>query len=118
MKNFSYVDRIGNVLNLEFVEVVFFEVFRVFRLIRESVFIEGDGRRYVEKDGNKIFMLGILSDEEVKIFFVIMFFIVFGIIGIFVGVVFVILKLYGLYVGGMIFIVIVIYVFIVRRKYL
>lgn len=69
MKNFSYVDRIGNVLNLEFVEVVFFEVFRVFRLIRESVFIEGDGRRYVEKDGNKIFMLGILSDEEVKIFF-------------------------------------------------
>ncbi|BAD84643.1 hypothetical protein, conserved [Thermococcus kodakarensis KOD1] len=67
-KNFSYVDRIGNALNPEPVEVALLEALRAFRSIRESASIEGDGRRYVEKDGNKIPMPGIPSDEEVKIF--------------------------------------------------
>ncbi|BAD85831.1 hypothetical membrane protein, conserved [Thermococcus kodakarensis KOD1] len=53
-----------------------------------------------------------------KILLVIMLSIVFGIIGIFVGAVFVTLKSYGLYVGGMILIVTAIYAFTVRRKYL
>ncbi|MDK2915065.1 MAG: hypothetical protein PWQ79_1980 [Thermococcaceae archaeon] len=67
-KNFSYVDRIGNALNPEPVEVALLEALRAFRSIRESASIGGDGRRYVEKDGNKIPVPGIPSDEEVKKF--------------------------------------------------
>jgi len=68
MKNFSYVDRIGNALNPETVEVALFETIRAFRSVRESASIDKEGRRYVEKDGNKILVPGIPRDEEVEKF--------------------------------------------------
>ncbi|GAB6135979.1 type I-A CRISPR-associated protein Csa5 [Thermococcus prieurii] len=67
-KNFSYVDRIGNALNPEPVEVTLHEALRAFRSIRESAPVDENGRRYVEKDGKKIPVLGIPSEEEVKAF--------------------------------------------------
>ncbi|ASJ02837.1 type I-A CRISPR-associated protein Csa5 [Thermococcus profundus] len=67
-KNFSYVDRIGNALNPEPVEVALLEALRAFRSIRESAPIDKNGRMYVEKDGNKIPVPGIPSDEEIKKF--------------------------------------------------
>jgi len=67
-KNFGYVDRIGNALNPEPVEVTLLEALRAFRSIRESTSIDKDGRRYVEKDGNKISVPGIPAEEEVKAF--------------------------------------------------
>ncbi|NJE06350.1 type I-A CRISPR-associated protein Csa5 [Thermococcus sp. M36] len=67
-KNFSYVDRIGNALNPEPVEVTLHEALRAFRSIRESAFVEDNGRRYVEKDGKKIPVPGIPPEEEVKAF--------------------------------------------------
>jgi len=67
-KNFGYVDRIGNALNPEPVEVTLHEALRAFRSIRESATVGEDGRRYVEKDGKKIPVPGIPSEEEVKAF--------------------------------------------------
>jgi CRISPR type I-A-associated protein Csa5 len=67
-KNFSYVDRIGNALNPEPVEVTLHEALRAFRSIRESALIDEKGRRYVEKDGKKIPVPGIPTEEEVKAF--------------------------------------------------
>ena len=67
-KNFGYVDRIGNALNPEPVEVALLEALRAFRSIRESASVDKKGKRYVEKDGNKIPVPGIPSDEEVKKF--------------------------------------------------
>ncbi|MDK2783254.1 MAG: hypothetical protein PWQ32_843 [Thermococcaceae archaeon] len=68
-KNFSYVDRIGNALNPEPVEVALLEALRAFRSIRESAPVDENGRRYVEdKNGNKILVPGIPKDEEVKKF--------------------------------------------------
>jgi len=67
-KNFGYVDRIGNALNPEPVEVTLLEALRAFRSIRESAPVDKNGRRYVEKDGNKIPVPGIPSGEEVKKF--------------------------------------------------
>ncbi|WP_297520791.1 type I-A CRISPR-associated protein Csa5 [Thermococcus sp.] len=67
-KNFGYVDRIGNALNPEPVEVTLHEALRAFRSIRESAIVGEDGRRYVEKDGKRIPVPGIPSEEEVKAF--------------------------------------------------
>ncbi|ASJ05760.1 type I-A CRISPR-associated protein Csa5 [Thermococcus barossii] len=67
-KNFGYVDRIGNALNPEPVEVTLLEALRAFRSIRESAPTDKDGRKYVEKDGNKIPVPGIPTEEEVKSF--------------------------------------------------
>ncbi len=68
MKNFSYVDRIGNALNPEPVEMAILEAIRAFRSIRESTSTDKDGRRYVEKDGKKIAVPGVPTDEEVRAF--------------------------------------------------
>ncbi|RLG47819.1 MAG: type I-A CRISPR-associated protein Csa5 [Thermoproteota archaeon] len=68
MKNFSYVDRIGNALNPEPVEVALHEALRAFRSIRESAPVDSKGKRYVEKEGKKIPVPGIPSDEEVRTF--------------------------------------------------
>ncbi len=67
-KNFGYVDRIGNALNPEPVEVTLHEALRAFRSIRESATVGEDGRRYVEKEGKKIPVPGIPGEEEVKAF--------------------------------------------------
>ncbi|ASJ10956.1 type I-A CRISPR-associated protein Csa5 [Thermococcus sp. P6] len=67
-KNFGYVDRIGNALNPESVEVALFEAIRAFRSIRESASVDSEGRRYVEKEGKKIPVPGIPSEEEIKAF--------------------------------------------------
>ncbi|KUH32863.1 type I-A CRISPR-associated protein Csa5 [Thermococcus celericrescens] len=64
-RNFSYVDRIGNALNPEPVEVALLEALRAFRSIRESASVDENGGRYIEKDGNKILLPGIPSGEEV-----------------------------------------------------
>ncbi|MFA4646526.1 type I-A CRISPR-associated protein Csa5 [Pyrococcus kukulkanii] len=68
LKNFSYVDRIGNALNPEPVEAALHEALRAFRSIRESASIDDSGRRYVEKDSKKILVPGLPSDEEVRAF--------------------------------------------------
>ncbi len=67
-KNFGYVDRIGNALNPEPVEVALLEALRAFRSIRESAPADKDGRKYVEKDGKKIPVPGLPTDEEVRAF--------------------------------------------------
>ncbi|ALV63027.1 CRISPR-associated protein, Csa5 family [Thermococcus sp. 2319x1] len=67
-KNFSYVDRIGNALNPEPVEVALLEAIRAFRSIRESAAVGENGRRFVEKDGSKIPVPGIPTEMEVKEF--------------------------------------------------
>ncbi|AIU70036.1 CRISPR-associated protein Csa5 [Thermococcus eurythermalis] len=68
MKNFGYVDRIGNALNPEPVEVTLHEALRAFRSVRESAPVDESGRRYVEKDGKKIPVPGIPTEEEIKAF--------------------------------------------------
>ena len=67
-KNFGYVDRIGNALNPEPVGVTLHEALRAFRSIRESAPVDENGKKYVEKDGKKIPVPGIPSEEEVKAF--------------------------------------------------
>jgi len=68
MKNFGYVDRIGNALNPEPVEVTLHEALRAFRSVRESAPVDESGRRYVEKDGKRIPVPGIPTEEEIKAF--------------------------------------------------
>ncbi len=68
MKNFGYVDRIGNALNPEPVEVTLHEALRAFRSVRESAPVDESGRRYVEKDGKKIPVPSIPTEEEVRTF--------------------------------------------------
>ncbi|WP_010479707.1 type I-A CRISPR-associated protein Csa5 [Thermococcus zilligii] len=67
-KNLGYVDRIGNALNPGPVEVTLHEALRAFRSIRENATVGEDGRRYVEKDGEKIPVPGIPSEDEVRAF--------------------------------------------------
>jgi len=68
MKNFSYVDRIGNALNPEPIEVALHEALRTFRSIRENALVDGEGRRFIEKDGKKIPVPSIPTEEEVLAF--------------------------------------------------
>ena len=67
-KNFGYVDRIGNALNPEPVEVALLEALRAFRSIRESAPSDENGRKYIEKDGKKIPVPALPTDEEVREF--------------------------------------------------
>lgn len=53
-----------------------------------------------------------------RIILALMALIILGIIGIFVGAVLVTLRLYGLYVGGIILFITAIYAFTVRRRHL
>ncbi|AEH24646.1 type I-A CRISPR-associated protein Csa5 [Pyrococcus yayanosii] len=66
-KNFGYVDRIGNALTPEPVEVALLEAMRAFRSIWESAKTD-EGGRYIEKDGEKIYVPKIPSDSEVENF--------------------------------------------------
>ncbi|AFK22402.1 type I-A CRISPR-associated protein Csa5 [Pyrococcus sp. ST04] len=66
-RNFGYVDRIGNALTPEPVEVALLEAMRAFRSIWEGAKTDERGR-YIEKDGEKIYLPRIPSDEEVEKF--------------------------------------------------
>lgn len=68
MKNFSYVDRIGNALDPEPIEVALHEALRAFRSIRENALVDEGGKKYIEKDGKKIPVPGIPTEEEILAF--------------------------------------------------
>lgn len=68
IRNFGYVDRIGNALNPEPVEMALLEALRAFRSIRESAPVDENGGRYVEKDDKKILVPGLPTDEEINAF--------------------------------------------------
>uniref|UniRef100_A0A7C2K2A0 Type I-A CRISPR-associated protein Csa5 n=1 Tax=candidate division WOR-3 bacterium TaxID=2052148 RepID=A0A7C2K2A0_UNCW3 len=66
-RNFSYVDRIGNALNPEPVEMALLEAIRALRSIRESA-INKEGRKYIEKDGEEILVPGLPTEDEIRAF--------------------------------------------------
>ncbi|WP_231845518.1 type I-A CRISPR-associated protein Csa5 [Pyrococcus abyssi] len=68
IKNFGYVDRIGNALTPEPVEIALHEAMRAFRSIWEGAKTDEEGRRYIEKDGEKIYLPKIPSDTEIESF--------------------------------------------------
>jgi len=67
-RNFGYVDRIGNALTYEPVEMAILEALRAFRSIHESAKTDENYGKYIEKDGKKIYLPRIPSEEEIRTF--------------------------------------------------
>ena len=70
IRNYGYVDRIGNALSYEPVEYATLESLRAFRSIYESAKMDENHRRYIEdnKTNRKIYLPRIPSEDQVKTF--------------------------------------------------
>ncbi|MEN3056280.1 MAG: type I-A CRISPR-associated protein Csa5, partial [Candidatus Methanosuratincola petrocarbonis] len=71
IRNYGYIDRMGNALKYECVEMALKEALRSIKSIRDSASIDEKGSLYIlDREKNKIYVPYLPSEDEINMFFV------------------------------------------------